>query len=419
MPLLFVAFFLWLAYRQSRRVDVGLPVWIPPVYLAIKFAVGYVVFLIFTKHYPERADADIFKYFDDAMVLFNYMQLDGASVIPIMLKSELPVELAPRMKSWFSGGGFNLFDSSQVMVKIHVLIRLVSFGSYHVHSLVFCFLSYLGCMFLLRSVRGLFQVNPWLVLACLCFPSFLLWSSAPLKESVSVWLIMVAVGVFLMYLKHSSPIHWMIAVLVLLPLYMIKPFYVLILLLCMLLVFANRNGTVKVLLFQVVCLVGMLWIADLVWSDYSPIDIMARKQRDYFDHFEWQSARSMSGIPPLEPHLFGLFKLLPYVLMNVFLKPLPWESLNVLYLASSIENLVVVVLFVLTIVAFLKSDDVFMRRTLLLLLLFFFLTYLVLGFSCPVIGSLMRFKSPVLVFVPLAFVLGSGFMKKRFPPINR
>jgi hypothetical protein len=143
--------------------------------------------------------------------------------------------------------------------------------------------------------------------------------------------------------------------------------------------------------------------------------MLARKQKDYFDHFEWQSARSMSEIPALVPDITGLFKLLPYVLVNVFMKPFPWESVNVLYLASSLENLVIIALLMFAFMGFLKSKDFHVRRAVILMLSFLVLTYLVLGFSCPVIGALMRFKSPVMVFVPLAFVLVSPLFKKSFP----
>jgi len=396
-------------------MNVGLPVWAPPAFLAIKFIVGYLVFLIFTYHYPNRNDADIFKYYDDSMVLYNYMKQDHSSIIPIMLKSDIPVELGPRMRSWFSGGGFNLFDSSQVMVKLHVLIRLVSFGSYHVHSFFFCFLSYVGCMYLLRSIRTVFGVNSWVLLACFCFPSFLLWSSAPLKESIAVWLIMTSFGSAIYYLGNGNSRQFVFSIMAILSLYVIKPFYVLVFLPCLLLVYINKVGSVRSLALHVSLLLGLIWLSDFMLPDYSPIDMLARKQKDYFDHFEWQSARSMSEIPALVPDFTGLIKLLPYVLVNVFMKPFPWESVNVLYLASSLENLVIIVLLMFAFMGFLKSKDFHVRRAVILMLSFLVLTYLVLGFSCPVIGALMRFKSPVMVFVPLAFVLVSPLFKKSFP----
>ena len=190
-------------------------------------------------------------------------------------------------------------------------------------------------MFFIHVVRKAFKVDSWFVMACFCFPSFLLWSSAPLKESIAVWLILLSTGYFVVYLKNQHRINLLLSIVVLMPLYTIKPFYVLVLLVSLLMVLLNRNGSFRLLFVQIVCLVGLLWLSDILLSSYSPIEILARKQRDYFDHFEWQSARSMSGIPALEPSMTGLFKLFPDVLTNVFLKPFPWESLNALYMASS------------------------------------------------------------------------------------
>jgi len=76
-------------------------------------------------------------------------------------------------------------------------------------------------------------------------------------------------------------------------------------------------------------------------------------------------------------------------------------------LASSLENIFLFVLFVMTFMRMRRNRPLADSRFILFLLSYFTLVLLLLGFSCPVIGSLMRFKSPVLVFVPIAFLMVS------------
>lgn len=399
------ALLLWLAYRIGRRFDFGMPKWVLPAFLLFKLVIGGVVFYLFTVHYPVRSDADIFKYFDDAVVLTNYMKAENSSIVPIIFHSDVPPELGPRLKSWYSGGGFNLFDSSRVMVKLHIVMMLFSFSSYHVHSFLFTFLSFLGCVALLKSLIRYSGINPWALLGCMMLPSFQLWSSAPLKESISVWLMMVSVARFYGYLHTDSRNQLFISFMVLLPLYVIKPFYVLLLAPCILCALLVKEASTKKYLVLALVGVSVIWISDLLLGNLSPIDMMARKQGDFLGYFRVQTAESMSAIPELQPDIIGLFKVMPHALLNAFLKPMPWDSFNPLYLASSLENIFLLVLFVWTFVKIRKARPLADSRFILFLLSFFVVVLLLLGFSCPVIGSLMRFKSPVLVFVPIAFLM--------------
>lgn len=407
------ALLLWLAYRIGCRFDFGLPKWVLPAFLLTKFVIGAVVFYLFTVHYPVRSDADIFKYFDDAVVLSNYMKVENSSIVPIMINSEVPPEVGPRLKSWYSGGGFNLFDSSRVMVKLHVVLLLFSFGSYHVHSFFFAFLSFLGCVALLKSLKRYSSINLWALLGCMMLPSFQLWSSAPLKESISVWLLMFSVARFYDFLNTDSRKQLSFSLMVLLPLYVIKPFYVLLLVPCIICAVLVKDALAKKYLLIAFMGVVLLWFSDLLLGSFSPIDMMARKQADFLGYFRVQTADSMSAIPELQPDIIGLFKVLPHALLNAFLKPLPWDSFNPLYLASSLENIFLLVLFVLTIVKLRKSRPQSDSRFIMFVSFYFCVVLLLLGFSCPVIGSLMRFKSPVLVFVPIAFLMATRLFVSR------
>jgi hypothetical protein len=408
MVVLWGFLFLWLTQKITKKWDLGLPNWVFPAFLAVKFSLGFILFLLYTYYYKERSEADIFKYFDDATILFNYMRIDPSSVGSIMWHSELPLELAPRMKAWYSGGGFNLFDSSQVMIKLHILIRLVSFGSYHVHSMIFAFASFVGCITLLRVLIKNAKLNPWLVLVCLFMPSFQLWSSGPLKESVSVFLILASISSYYKFIIHQKKGFFIWSILPLVPLYFFKPFYALLLPPAMLLSFIfGRYGMKGVFAFILMGFV-FIGIADVFLGSLSPIDIMATKQSNYFDHFDFKSAQSMSGIPPLEPNLHGMVRLLPHVLLNAFLLPLPWESLNPLYLASAVENMIVLGALVTTLIFCFKRGINDQTVFVVFLIGYAIMVYLLLGFTCPVIGSLMRFKSCVEVFVPLAALIASA-----------
>jgi hypothetical protein len=407
----FAILLIWLSYRISLQFDFGLPLWALPSLLMLKYLLGAVVYFIYTIYYPVRSEADIFKYFDDAMVLYNYMSQEASSISNIMLHSEVPTEVAPRLKSWYAGGGYHLFDSSRVMVKLHIVLRLFSFGSYHFHSLFFAFLSFLGCVSILKVFRKFSNVKMWAVLACLLMPSFQLWSSAPLKESIAVWFLMIAISNLYEFLHTANYRHFMRSLWVVLPLFAFKPFYAILLVPCMatsLMIRKPHAWKYFVMMFSGVML---LWFSDLVLGSMSPLDLMARKQLDFYDHFGDDWAGSMTTTPILKPNIIGFFELLPHAFLNAFLKPLPWESLNPFYLASAIENVIIFTMMLLLVIKLKNVDSLADKRFVVFVLCFMLVVLLMLGFSCPIIGSLMRFKSPILILPPLAFLLVHSFFR--------
>lgn len=409
---LFAVIFLWMSYRIGIGFDFGLPTWTLPTLLLIKFLCGGIVYFIFTEYYPIRSDADIFKYYDDAIVLYNYMSLEPASISHIMIDSDVPVDVAPRLKAWYAGSGFKLFDSSQIMVKIHVFLRLISFGYFHVHSICFSFLSFWGCVCLLKSMKLYSNANMWLALGALLLPSFQLWSSAPLKESVAVCMLLVAVSVLWDYLHTGNHRKWITMAMAMLALYVFKPFFVLIMLPCVIMTLLIKIPSAKKYLIFAALSLLFLWIADPLLGSMSPIDLMARKQSDFHDALKFQSVPSMSPMPILQPDMIGLIKLLPYAFMNAFLKPFPWDSMNPLYLASAFENLMVLCMFLMLVIRLPHMSDVANKRFVVFVMVFTIMSFLMLGYSCPIIGSLMRYKSPLLVLIPSGLLISGVFAEK-------
>ena len=118
---------------------------------------------------------------------------------------------------------------------------------------------------------------------------------------------------------------------------------------------------------------------------------------------EYHQAGSRISIPELQPDGWSVVKASPAAIMNTIVRPLIWEARNPMMLASAVENdfVVIFVLFCLVYTDWKKTQGL----NLFLFLLCGALTYFALiGMATPVLGNLVRYKTPLLPLFLLAFI---------------
>ena len=96
--------------------------------------------------------------------------------------------------------------------------------------------------------------------------------------------------------------------------------------------------------------------------------------------------------------LEGFIKNIPEYFLNVLIRPLPKETRNIFQLITLVENISVVIFFVLSLVWFkqVKKNEI---AWMLCFLLYIFLLFILIGSTTPVIGAIVRYKIPALPFL--------------------
>ena len=446
----------------------------------LKVGFGFVLVWIYTRYYPDRKTADIFKYYDDAAVLFSAFDNGNYGDYLRMLSgiaNDSPyfdTTYYTKMDHWYRQYDFGTYNDNHTIIRFNALVMLFSFGSFLTHTVFMCFISLWGLTALYRAFSGyLAGKTKALFASVFLLPSVLFWGSGVLKEGI----LLFALG-FLVYSvlqlfihKRNLPVNALMLV-VSVFLLLINKQYLLAAaapaLLCFLLV--EKFSIAKPFLFYLaVYTLGFAAVYSIsLTRERDLAETLALKQRDfnalskggvflqngrefvrvppdkkkYLDtlnaktfkirpgssYMYWKNedlsdtlyvssstdtsvyklvwdlpvAGSMIGLPVLQPTLFSLFKTAPRALYNALAKPGLVSSKSMLERVSAIEN-AAVLLFLLLCVAWCRRG---MNKNLLSLCFFIAVPILLLiGYTTPVAGAIVRYKVPVLPFVLLCGVI--------------
>lgn len=162
------------------------------VFLLLKIAAAFTLWYVYTIYYPDKTYADIWKFYNDSAVIHEALKENPGDyfsmITGIGIDDEIEQKYLMRMNHWHQPFESNLFNDSHTIIRFNALIRLFSFGNYHIHALMMCMLSLAGLCALYRWMfRYIPQWKKALAAILFLFPSLLFWSSGVLKEGLMLF----------------------------------------------------------------------------------------------------------------------------------------------------------------------------------------------------------------------------------------
>ena len=415
LPILILILLSYFIFRlRFFRLD-ELPPWATPALFLVKVLFGFALWAVYTFYYTDRANSDIYKFYDDARYIHQAYHEDKVAFVELMTGSEDSLSLKKytgQMKNW--NRNFNKavpFHENRFIIRLNALMIFVSHENIHVHTIFFCFLSFLGCMMLLKLFQYFLEPGKkkWVLLSVL-FPSFLFWTSGGLKESI----IVLGLGLLLygfLFIRERGITAILLLILGISILLVTKYF----LLICLLPAMAayyilkSREAFKPVILKYAGVAILTLIVLQLIAPIGNGINfarIISKKQRNAVNEAKYLKAGSYTEVPKVDSTIVSVVVHLPTGLWDSMMKPYPWQSKNPLMLLSAAENIVLLLLLALAIL----YHDRKMRydyNVLLFMILSVVLYFSIIGIMTPVLGNLVRYKAvmmPVLIFILLYIV---------------
>ncbi len=422
----YTALFLYLIGRMSFFRVEGFGRKAISLLFLLKVAAGTGLWWIYTFHYSDRANADIYKFFDDGNVMFSALPAHPADYLQMLTGigtrnpyfSEHYYEV---MNNWYRRWETGYYNDAHTMIRFNALVRIFSFGVYHVHTVFASFLSLVGLVALYKAfISFLPGMGRFLAAGLFLWPSILLWSSAPIKEA----LLFFGLGLFLLALARMARgsigrREWFLLLLGLLVQVGLKSYV----LACMLpglsaLWWCRRtDGRHALLKFVAVHAAAALLI--LVVPRLSPrLDVVAMIHQKLFDMLGVVAATDPGSYLPtslMGPGAWGLLKATPHALFLAFLSPMATWDIGALGVLGAAENLLLLTMLLLALAWRRPWRE--MDLPLLLFCLCFCLSLgLLIGWTTPVVGALMRYRVPLIPFWSLAALLIANPQRlRRFP----
>lgn len=394
---------------------------LPSLYL-MKVAAGYGLFWIYIHYYgANRETADTLRFLDDALVfrdiwnedprLFLRMFFDWNADIPALAKYE------PLIENWDRPYGYMNFNDNRTLIRVNALIGLISFGNYHVHSVLMNLISFSGLYLLFKAFES--QVN-WKKYAQLTllflFPGILFWSSGVLKESI----MFCALGLFLYgvtrLLEKSTLRGWMYTSMGVLLLIVSKT-YILILLLLPItswLIAKKYQVTRPLAIYSLIHVIGFVLAMNTyhLGKSFNIQRTLQLKQRDFIGVCATGQANSYFTPPEIHQSAISFIKAMPEALVNSFFRPFPSDADSVMHWLSIAENSVFI-LILLCWGIFLRNPKQ-NKLPIWFGVFFMFNLFVLIGLITPVSGAIVRYKIPAVAIVLLLFVAQSSLSFKRF-----
>jgi len=429
LSIVYFFIFCFLISKMSLFNDSRIPkFWFVGIF-GIKIIVSIILTTIYSKYYTNRDTADIFKYFDDSMVIFEAIKTNPLDYIKMTLGIDFDykyytVNYYQYMNHWtrpYSGG---LINDSHLIIRLNALIRLFSFGHFQVHNVFINFISLIGLTSIYKAFKPLL-LNKEKVLFYLIFliPSVLFWGSGLLKESI----IFLGMGLLLNHLfqindrfKISSVIFILIGALLI----AFSKLYILIILLIPILGYL-MNSYLKLkkniygYLISFSLFIISINVVPLIYNQLDLIHQIANKQQTFSRFILEVETNSGFTIPELSNGL-SIIENIPNALLNSLIRPFFWECNSLFVWLSALENLLVLICLLIAFI-YRKTMSSQQQNIFIFNLLFVFCLFSLIGLTTPVFGAIIRYKIPglILLLISLLLLVDLEKIKSIHPFLNK
>ena len=258
--------------------------------ICIQFFASYLLYIVYTQYYIERYTADIFKFYDDSLVLYQLFFDKPLDFIKILIgfdisNDQLLTHPLIEMNHWDSSYKSSVMNESRLIIKINALLNIIGFKSYVFNMLSFVLIGYLGKILIVKSLLKKFKLKyPKLLFwSFVLMPSLLIWSSGILKEPLLIF----SFGLIIHFLVSDRKKKWFNLSFLLLGIYIVFKikFYVFI---CFFPALASYIVSYKYKLKPLLTIASaalILAILMVVFTQFNstinPIKILASKQNDF------------------------------------------------------------------------------------------------------------------------------------------
>lgn len=380
----------------------------------IKVFAGFILYLFYTKYYQQRHLADIFKFYDDSRIISDSFLSHPLDFFKLLLGFDfnskyLETTYYINMNHWDTSYSTVLMNESRLIIRINSILNLIGLNNYSFNAVSFLLIGYLGTLMIIKSFLSVIRIENKRLLfwTTILFPSIILWTSGILKEPLTF----LALGLILygLYFFFIKKINIKLAILFLIVglslLFMIK-FYVFICFFTSLSIFfiikkKSLNPLKAILAFPLLILILILF-ASLFTDQYNPIYLLSRKQNDFILLAEYYGSGSYFYLKPIENSIYSFIQALPIGLFNGVFRPLPTDISKAIHLLPFIENIILLSSIIWIILRLKKTKPKIDSKTRVVIycsLLFAIFLFTITGMSTPVIGALVRYKIPGLLFI--------------------
>jgi hypothetical protein len=414
----------WLVIKTPFFKKLPVPLWMLAGLFLIKVAAG-IYYGWFFSHMPNyKVQADTWRMYYESLTETSWLKNDPGRFFSDLYQTQYQQPSADGILATSNSYWNNI--KSGLVIKLMAVCNLLTGNSYYINVLFFEYVSFFGPVASCRLFIDYFPNQKWPIIAgAFLFPSTLLWCSGFHKEGLLLTSLAMAAWLVnrCFIQKQISWLRLLSIAFHLLIIFLLRNYLALFFVLWCLPWIASYHFPSRK--WQIFIMAALVYVGLFFSTIYItvlpnlPEKLAARQQ-------EFLKIPGESIIQPIElqPNAAGYSTLFPAAITNGFLQPLPWNIKKLSYLpaATEIALFVLLILNALYVVVFSKSFKIHIIKQgvgpLLLFCSFFSATvFLLIGYTIPYLGAIVRYKAVVWPFIILPLLLllptSSGSIKKK------
>lgn len=400
-----LVFLLWLISRSSFfEIEGGRREHLYAFFL-LKVIAGTGLILIYTYYYTDPSKADIYRYFNDSVIISRLLFKEPLVWLKIMAGTGLTEEVTfnyLRQTMYYAHPSHDWVTDNTFIIRINVLLNYFSVCNIYINCLLLNFASFCGLVALFKTLTPYFKGKVRLLyIPLFLIPSVVFWSSGPLKEQ----LLFALIGFYVYALNNGIFKHRMfdfiLAACMLLLMLVVKPPMAILLLACTFFLPVFQLSDTKRLL--ALFFAAGLFVAVAVSLDwhYKACDLLIDKRNEFVQLASQENAGSFFDNAIIDMGCGNLLRLIPSALTNALFRPFVWDKWNALQMVFAVENIFFLGLIAYLLLRYFKLPNTSdMRLLAAFCLLFAFANYLLIGLTVPIMGAIVHYR-----IIPAVFLL--------------
>ncbi len=401
--LFYITLFVFIIYILSLKKTFALSFKETAFIFIIKISAGCFYGYFFL--HISQSDHDTWLYHNEALKQYALLKTD---TLHFFLNDIVP-------KGYKSNPWTSVFNSNDsfakdleivLLLKLLALFDLLSGGRYYVNVIFYNAIVFCGSYYLFKALRNKYpdKRKLWL-LVIFCFPPLIFWTSGIRKDGLCFAIVCGLIYQIYASFEIKSSLKNIIFSLILLCLLFLFRNYTALSFVPVLIAYplSVKNKKYNLLIFVMViafCAIGFFLTTFLPESFNLPLK-MAERQQTFLN----LSGKSYLHTNSLTGNISSYIKVFFQALNHVFIRPYLNEAKGLLYIFSFCE----VVFFFLLILGMIIKPSTELRKKIndpfiLSLIIIAFLNYIIIGYTVPFLGAIVRYKAPFEILFLIVFI---------------
>jgi len=301
---------------------------------------------------------------------------------------------------------------SNLIIKLLSIFDIFSGKNFFINSLFYNFVVFFGVVALYKVFIKIFPYSSYQLIACIfIFPSALFFTSMIHRDGLTLLsLAMVVYHLFFLLNDHFSIKRLLYILFFLLMILLLRNFVFIALVPALIawIIAQYKRKHAFVSFLSIYVIIAILFFCSGYISEKTNLPKYVSERQLAFVEIAKEGASTIT-INPLYPNFASFLKNMPQAFNHALMRPYISEIKSALYIPVVLEILLFEILFILFL--FYRKKNISFHPFLYFCLFFGLTMFLIIGYTVPIIGAIVRYRSIYFIFLMVPMVCYTNWAK--------